>query len=187
MEEVMNFIYGMLTMVGIATIVTVVIGMSKIVKLTKQQNQLWHAFDNQNNSTWAEFENVRRVVSEEDSMLHRRIDEVGKEVFESFRKETNEITAVLETRRAQSLESITKQIENLENQIESVIDTVNDINAELTESINEEVDALTESINIVSESVEDSARNSQMYLDSKLIELEAKLTSEKANKKVLKG
>lgn len=190
MEDMTQFIFGMVTMIGVAAIVTLVVGIVKVFKANTQIKHLWSSIDSQNNSMWQERENTRRVFEEDFRLINSRIDEVHRTIDSNF----NEI----DRRVDHAIENVNDRIDDIESSIENVNDKVNDIESSVedttskaSENIVELIDDLTEDlrddINSLRDDIEEKARNSQSYIDSRFDKFEAKMTAEKAAKKVLKG
>lgn len=171
-----QFIFGMVTMIGVAAIVTLVVGIVKVFKASTQIKNIWSAIDSQNNSMWQERENTRRVFEEDFRLINSRIDEVYRTIDSNF----NEI----DRRVDQAIEELNDRMDDIESNLSSEIEKTSKEGVELVDDLRED---LTDEINALRDDLEEKARNSQSYIDSRFDKFEAKMTAEKVDKKVLKG
>lgn len=93
--EITFFVLGMLTIILGALVATVVVGLLKITKLTKQVDELnrqhiqdvdgiyRHISDNQNN-LWRQFENAGRDVTMVEKTIMNHIDAKQREIEQSI-------------------------------------------------------------------------------------------------------
>ena len=176
MEDITQFIFGMVTMIGVAAIVTLVVGIVKVVKANTQIKHLWSAIDSQNNSMWQERENTHRTFEENFRLINSRIDEVHRTIDTNF----NEI----DRRVDHAIEELNDRMDDIESNLSSEIEKASKEGVELVDDLRED---LTDEINALRDDLEEKARNSQSYIDSRFDKFEAKMTAEKADKKVLKG
>jgi gas vesicle protein len=176
MEDMIQFIFGMVTMIGVAAIVTLVVGIVKVFKTSKQINNLWSSIDSQNTSIWQSHEDIRRIFEEDFRSVTARFDEVHRTINANFDEH--------ERRIDQAIVELNDRIDDIDSSHSSETE---EASREVTELIEDVTDALRDDINTLRDEIEEKARNSQSYIDSRFDKFEAKMTAEKAAKKVLKG
>lgn len=111
--EITSFVLGMLTIIGMAVAVLVVLGIVKIYKQSKKVEQL-------ENTMYKEFEHIHRITSDTSNNLdtrielhlkdlnqemyyirqdlNQRIDRIEEHIFKSIEEEKREIISYVDSR-----------------------------------------------------------------------------------------
>jgi len=91
--ETLSFAFGMLTVIGVALVTAVVVGIVKVLKMEKRMHELqrWHESDNMtmHQRISNEYEAINRVMSDERKEMNDRIDHLNSYVDSRFDKMEN--------------------------------------------------------------------------------------------------
>jgi uncharacterized membrane protein YgaE (UPF0421/DUF939 family) len=101
--EITSFILGMLTIIGMAVAVVVVLGLVKIYKQTKK-------VENLENDMYREFEHIHRTISENSNEIHQQIHSVEEQIFRSIEDEKRDITSYIDSRIDKLQSNKTKEV-----------------------------------------------------------------------------
>jgi len=126
--EIMPFIFGMLAMIGIATVVMTVISFIKSIKTGNSIKALWTTQDRNTNSL---YENLYKTKDE----LQRGFNEQLREV--SLLIESNQ--RILEESLSREVDELTRQIDALHDYIDTNIASCNDAIADAIDEMEEDL------------------------------------------------
>lgn len=101
--EITSFILGMLTIIGMAVAVVIVLGLVKIYKQTKK-------VENLENNMSREFEHTHRTISENLNDIHQRIDHVEEHIFKLIEDEKRDTISYIDSRIDKLQSNKTKEV-----------------------------------------------------------------------------
>ena len=197
MEQIMPFIFGMLTMIGAVAATIIVVGIVKIFKqsahvrlVNSEIDKIWPAMDSNNVSMHTRTSNVEQVmyrsIESSHAELQRRIDELSLHLEKLVEDET----ATIDRRIDNVDSSLGSRIDDVSEEINDRFDDVNDQITDLTETVTdgdlEVAQAASSAIENVYRDMEEKAKNSQSYIDSRIDKLDEKFSAGKT-KELLKG
>jgi hypothetical protein len=101
--ETLSFAFGVLTIIGVALVTAVVVGMVKVVKMQNQLEGLEKWVSDSESNIMRELENressLSRILSEDRRELNHRIDETYRYVDSRFDKMENKLSERYEAAR----------------------------------------------------------------------------------------
>ena len=105
--EITSFILGMLTIIGMAAAVVIVLGLVKIYKQVKK-------VENLENSMFREFEHTHRTISENSNEIHQRIDHVNRDINQYIDHIEKHIFKSIEEEKRDTISYIDSRIDKLQ-------------------------------------------------------------------------
>ena len=192
----MPFIFGMLTMIGIAAAAIIVVGIVKIFKQTYRVRnvestieRIWSTMDTKENNVYktidAAFAEIYRKIDSIEEGLSRRVHELGHCIDERVSKEVDCINL-----RIDNLETaINTQFEDVYGEIDSkaeyVEEQISNLEQSMTDGDLEVAQAASDAIANAHRDFEEKARNTSSYIDSRIDKVREEFSSTK--KELLKG
>jgi uncharacterized protein YoxC len=207
MEQIMPFIFGMLTIIGIAAAVIIVVGIVKIFK----QNSRFREVESTIERIWSHIDSNNRERSDQ---IHRSFTSLVKSIDDchiELSKRIESVESDLNRRLGEDVSMINQDVDNLDSsigtriddlcseidsrfddvkklldtEIESVAEQLESLSESITEGDLEVAQAASDAIANAHRDIEEKARNTASYIDSRIDKVREEFAPSK--KELLKG